>query len=395
MGSLSLVTEQSTKHNFFLYKIQYFAVFAGDALFTPFFALYFSSAGLTSIQSGVLLGLVPFCLFLGDFFFGFLSTSYKANLRLMKICALIQAICIFLVGSIHSFTGLAILISLANFASGALFQIQDGSSSICCAKSKKSFDSIRIYGSAAYAIILFLNYFVLKGGDLASYSLIFKVSSFFFALVIIINSFIGDYDDGKFLKKKSHDFHLGKRYLYYVIFYVLVVGSLSITAYYMPLYMKGLGLGDNEYSLFYCLRVICQMSVIICFHKFIYPRLKSYRNCLFLGGALITLSTLCGVILPFKYPLAILYNVTKGFGDGFIIVSSVGFLHETLGDKQITLGITLASACHNLFCGVGNLVSPYIYASSNYIVLFGILLGVALLGYCFLFLTSKNPSTCS
>src|SRR5574344_390911 len=167
MGSLSLMTEKSTKHNFFLYKLQYFAVFAADALFTPFFALYFSAVGLTSIQSGVLLGLVPFCLFLGDFFFGLLSTSYKANLRLMKICALIQAICIFLVGSIHSFIGLAILISLANFASGALFQIQDGSSSICCAKDKKSFDSIRIYGSAAYAIILFLNYFVLKGGDLA------------------------------------------------------------------------------------------------------------------------------------------------------------------------------------------------------------------------------------
>jgi MFS family permease len=392
MGSLSLITEQATKHNFSLYKLQYFAVFAGDALFTPFFALYFSAVGLTSFQAGILLGLVPFCLFLGDFFFGLLSTSYKANLWLMKLCAFIQAICIFLVGSINSFVGLAILISLANFASGALFQIQDGSSSICSAKEKKSFDSIRIYGSAAYALILFFNYFLLKKGDVSSYALIFKISSFFFVLVILINSFIGDYGEGKFLKKKSHDFHFGKRYIYYVIFYVLVVGSLSITAYYMPLYMKGLGLGDNEYSLFYCLRVLCQMSVILCFHKFIYSRLKSYRNCLFFGGALVTISTLCGLILPFKYPLAILYNFTKGFGDGFIIVSSVGFLHETLGDKQITLGITLASACHNLFCGVGNLVSPYIYTSTNYIVLFGILLGIALLGYCFLFLTPKKPS---
>jgi PPP family 3-phenylpropionic acid transporter len=390
MESLSLVNRNNKNHNFALYKLEYFFIYSGDALFSPFFALFFASAGLTTIQSGILLGLVPFFLFLGDFVCGFLSTSYKRNLTIIRMCCLLEALWIFLTGAAISFNSLLFFISLASFSNGALFQIQDGSSSICCGKEKRSFDSIRIYGSIAYAVALFLDYFFLKDASIETYSTIFKLSSFLFVGAFFISSLMKDYPDTVFIKEKKQSFHFDLYFFYYVLFYVLVNVSVGIAGYYMPLYLKELGLSDNEYSLFYSIRVVCEISIILPYHKFIYPLLKSHKKCLVIGAALYILSTFMGVVVPTQYALVSLYSCLRGFGSGFVIVSSVGFLQDSLGDNKITSGLTLVCALTNLFSGIGNLVAPYIYTSTSFIVLFGILFGVGLLGYLFLFLIPRT-----
>jgi hypothetical protein len=202
MESLSLVNRDTKNHNFALYKLEYFFIYSGDALFSPFFALFFTSAGLTITQSGILLGLVPFFLFLGDFVCGFLSTSYRRNLTIIRVACLLEALWIFLTGAVTSFSWLLIFISLASFSNGALFQIQDGSSSICCGKEKRSFDSIRIYGSIAYAVALFLDYFFLKDASFETYSAIFKLSSLLFVCAFFTNMAMKSYPDSVFTKEK-------------------------------------------------------------------------------------------------------------------------------------------------------------------------------------------------
>jgi PPP family 3-phenylpropionic acid transporter len=395
MESLSLVNRDTKNHNFALYKLEYFFIYSGDALFSPFFALFFTSAGLTITQSGILLGLVPFFLFLGDFVCGFLSTSYRRNLTIIRVACLLEALWIFLTGAVTSFSWLLIFVSLASFSNGALFQIQDGSSSICCGKEKRSFDSIRIYGSIAYAVALFLDYFFLKDASFETYSAIFKLSSLLFVCAFFTNMAMKSYPDSVFTKEKRTSLHFDVHFFYYVLFYVLVNTSVGIAGYYMPLYLKELGLSDNEYSLFYSIRVVCEISIILPYHKFIYPLLKSHKKCLIIGAALYIVSTFMGVVVPTQYALVSLYSCLRGFGSGFVIVSSVGFLQDSLGDDKITSGLTLVCALTNLFSGIGNLVAPYIYSETSYIVLFGILFGLGLLGYFFLFLipSSKKQTT--
>jgi len=374
-------------HNFAFYKAQYFFVFSGDALFSPFFALFFVAAKLSTFESGVLLGLVPFFLFVGDFLCGLLSKSYKINLLMMRILCLLEAVMIFLCGTFTSFPALVVIISLASLSNGALFQTQDASSSICCKKEKKGFDSVRIYGSIAYCLALFLDYFFLKDATLETYSLIFRLSSFIFILAFLSTLGNKDYPDVVFAKTSKAKLHFDKNFLFFLIFYVLVNGAVNIAGYYVPLYLKELGLGDNEYSLFYSIRVVCEICIILPYHKFILPLFKSHKNCLIIGTCLLLLSLFMSVVVPYKMPLVALYNCFRGFGSGFMIVSGVGFLLETLGDERMTSGLALVSAITNLFSGVGNLVSPYVYTGSSFILLFGILLGIGLLGYVSLFFT--------
>src|SRR5574344_1515681 len=93
----------SNKGNVAFFKGEYFLIYFADALFTPFLALYFTAIGFTSFEKGILLGLIPFCLFLGDILFGKLATSYKKNLLLIKILCLSEALWIFLSACFTSF----------------------------------------------------------------------------------------------------------------------------------------------------------------------------------------------------------------------------------------------------------------------------------------------------
>lgn len=383
----------SNKTNTAFFKGEYFLIYFADALFTPFLALYFTAIGFTSFEKGILLGLIPFCLFLGDVLFGKLATSYKKNLLLIKILCLSEALWIFLSACFTSFWPLLIFVCLAHFNNGALFQLQDGACSIACSHEKKSYDSVRIYGSVAYAIALFLDFFILGDGSVSSYSLIFKISSLILVSSLFFSVFIKPYDEKK--QANATPFHLSKSFLLYLAFYVLLFGSTNVAGYNIPLYLKELGLSDNNYSLVNSFRVVCEILIIVPFHKFIYPRLKSYKNCLLLGGALFALSSLSGVIFTNELALAIINSCLRGFGSGFIIVSSVGFLHEALGDNNVTFGITLSVGAMDVFCGVGNLVAPYIYTGSSFIVLFGVLSGLSLLGLVFLLFIPKERAVAS
>jgi predicted MFS family arabinose efflux permease len=77
--------------------------FFGDALFTAFISLYLVSIDLNALEKGIVLGLVPIGLFLGNLFYSRFAKSYKDNIRLLKIISLIEGLLILFFGFIKNF----------------------------------------------------------------------------------------------------------------------------------------------------------------------------------------------------------------------------------------------------------------------------------------------------
>ena len=50
-------------------NLVYLSAFFGDALFSPFIALYFISLGFSDFQRGILLALIPISTILGNFIY--------------------------------------------------------------------------------------------------------------------------------------------------------------------------------------------------------------------------------------------------------------------------------------------------------------------------------------
>ena len=51
-------------------NLVYLSSFFGDALFTPFIALYYISIGYSDFQRGILLALIPISTIVGNFIYG-------------------------------------------------------------------------------------------------------------------------------------------------------------------------------------------------------------------------------------------------------------------------------------------------------------------------------------
>jgi len=372
-----------------LIRVTYFTAFFADALFTPFLALYFLSVGLSKNECGILLAIVPFATFFGNYFYAFLLRRGIKPLFLMRLLSLFEGIVVLAIGFISQFWGLLVLLSFFSLNNSPYFQIQDSYSAGETKRWGKSFYSIRIFGSLAYATALLLGYFLLKNVD---YRSVFVISSVFFFVDFALTFFLHESGNNDFPQRdiqKKNNFLSNRHLVLYVIFYVLVFGSLSIGSYVLPIHLKELGLADNEYSAFNGLRVLCEILAVFLSTK-IEKWLKGSKNSLIVSSVLFLLSSLVVVCVKGAYPIVIANYLLRGFGGGLFIVSSVHYVQTIVGDSALSKGLTISAGTMNLFVGLGNLASPYLYDSWSFPFLFGILALFQGIGLIFLIVSPKT-----
>lgn len=373
-----------------VFRSQYFVLYFADALYTPFLSLFFASTGLTPYQSGILLALVPFFMVAGDLFFSLFSTSYKRNVFLFRITFLVEALTIALLAYFQSFTALVILISLSSFNNGALFQIQDGAANYACEKNGKEYSSIRIFGSLSYVVALLLSFFLLK---YISYSIVFLISACFFLLSFGLSFLLSSYPEETrrgTVEKALWRPLFTRGFILYFIFNALLYGSVSVMAYYLPVYLKGLGISDSQYSLFSSLRVAIEVLTVLLYPKVLKPLFRNNnKTALLVGGFVYALSSAVPLIFSDPY-IAIVGNYfLRGVGNGIILVALVAYVDELVGHSTLARGLVIASAGMNIFTGVSNFVSPYVYLNIGYLAMFAILFGLGILG-CLILLIPRS-----
>ena len=164
-------------------NLVYLSSFFGDALFTPFIALYYISIGFSDFQRGILLALIPISTIVGNFIYGKLSNKLTRNIRLLKLLGLMNALIIILIGFIKNYYVLLFLTALFGLNNSPYFSMQDGVGVSLCEQEKKIYSRTRMFGSIGYCLALISGSYLV---DLFNYTIIFIISGSFFALVNVI-----------------------------------------------------------------------------------------------------------------------------------------------------------------------------------------------------------------
>jgi PPP family 3-phenylpropionic acid transporter len=383
--------------NVALFRMVYFLIYFADALFTPFYGLYLLSLNFSASEVSIVLGVIPFAACLGSLLLGRLSSTFKRNILLLKILILVEICGVILLAFLSNFGVLVGVVILLAFANGVYYQIEDGACSLALKKEGKSFSSVRIFGSLGFLSALGACYGLL---NIWPYRYLFSLAAGIFFLAFVLLHFLSTYPEeipqGVSSSKKGRwgDLFSNRSFLFFLCFYFLLNGMVSVEGYCLPLYLNSLGMSDQDYSLLNAFRVAVEV-VAVFFYRPIKKLLKSDRNCLLIGSFILLLSSIG--IIAFKDPYAIAFTnyACRGIGGALLFIGFVDYLSNILPASSLTKGLALCSALMDIMTGTFNFASAPIYLSTSFWTFFLILSGVGALGFAFLFLAKdeRNLST--
>ena len=118
------------KRLFFSLAGLYLLFYIGDAFLTSYHSLYFVERGMTPEQQSILVGSLPFSIFLGCFIMGFLDKNPKMTIWLFRFSALIETIGVIIYAYCTSFWSLLLLSFILGFFNGAPFAFMDSFANI-------------------------------------------------------------------------------------------------------------------------------------------------------------------------------------------------------------------------------------------------------------------------
>ena len=347
-------------------NLVYLSSFFGDALFTPFIALYYISIGFSDFQRGILLALIPISTIVGNFIYGKLSNKLTRNIRLLKLLGLMNALIIILIGFIKNYYVLLFLTALFGLNNSPYFSMQDGVGVSLCEQEKKIYSRTRMFGSIGYCLALISGSYLV---DLFNYTIIFIISGSFFALVNVILLFVkAPKDDEIELEKKKisyKELFSNKLFVKYILFYLLLNGMWVIGESYSSTYFNYLDVSDSTYSLMFGIQVGIEVLVIFLISKFIkkqeYLKFVLISSCFVIAIRYLIMGTLIPVDI-----LIVIVSILRGIGWGGLLSSHLPVVKKILGIDLTTKGITFLAILTNLIGSIGNFVSPYIYTGLSF-----------------------------
>lgn len=376
------------KRNPAVYRLLYLAIFLGDALFSPFYSLFYQSVGFGEEQ-GILLACVPFSLFLGDWIFSYFTTSFKRSLRMMRILSFLEVLSVVAFGFCRNFPAILTMTIVASFFNSAYFQIQDGTCVVAVKRVGKRYSSVRIYGSIAYVAALLAGYFFV--GKIP-YEILFVISACFFLIGFFLTFFIVPVDDETPAERgvaapaneKKQTLFGNRNFVLYLLFNTLFFGATNTLGYLLTPYLtQQLGLSDNAYSLWYGIRVVAEVTCLLLF-PLMFRGLKYHKRSILIGSLGFLISSFLCVFVTDRTALVSSVFLVRGFANGFLLVSTVVFVHHLVGDKLVTRALVISAGLSNAFTGIWNLVGDTIAKDVSYPFLFVVLTVIQVIGFLFL-----------
>ena len=363
----------------------------GDAILSSYYSLYFIHNGLDAHQQSLLLGLIPFCLFLGCLTLSLLAKGGKRTLWLFRICAVIETGLTFGFAFCHSFTSLAILTVLLSFFNGAPFAFLESHAVLSIEGQNIRYGTIRIFGTLGYVVSLALGYFLL--GNLPFEQCYYFSATFFF--IAFVWSFLTrpatDNEEEEQVEAPKHK--IGKAIILLILGLVLVNGSMVAYTYLLPVRLKDLGLNDADYSFMRAVGIAVEAVMLLLvpfFHRFFEKHRKVPFYIASLGFGLASF-LVCFMNEPFSCGYVSL--TVTGIAKGFFFAYSMYLIEEVASKKRLSQVVLIINGLYNLLSSGLNLSSSYIYLATSFAVYFGILAAIEVAGFLvLLFLPLKKPS---
>ena len=357
----------------------YLLFYMGDAILSSYYSLYFIHNGLDAHQQSILLGLIPFCLFLGCFVLSLLAKGTKRTLWLFRICAAIETGLTLGFAFCHSYASLAVLTVLLSFFNGAPFAFLESHALLSIEGKKIRYATIRIFGTFGYIVSLALGYFLLR--DLPFEQCYFFSAGFFFLALVLSFFATPAQEEKKEAEVQEPKRKLNRATVLLVISLVLINGALVASTYLLPVRLKGLGLADADFSIMRAFGIGVEALMLLLipfFHRFCRKHKKAPFIITSLGFAL-AMSLVCFIDEPFL--CGYLHLSVVGISKGFFFAYEMYLIEEVVGKSALSKALLLINGSYNLLGSLLNLVSSNVYLTAGFGVYFGILAGLEVLGF--------------
>lgn len=378
------------KRNPTIYRFLTLSLYFGDACFTPFFSLYFAQSNLSLLETSILLALVPFSFFAGNIFYSFFETSWKRNVFLIRLIAILEAVFLVALAYSRSFIFLLPSTILAAFHNSCMFGLIDGMGAGSAKRREIPYSFIRIMGSVGYITASIFAFFFM---DKIGYTWMFTISALIIFLCFPISFLLVPFKGDEFVKRVelTEAFNVEKKPFFknpnlwlFLVFSALYYGGLNNYNYIVPIFMEQNGLTAGQTAIWTVVRVSVEM-VIMLLIPFFTKLLKGNKNLLVAACSFGLLALLINAVLTNFQVILWLTFISRGLGYGFGLVAIVLFAEDIVGERDCSKACSLSNGVVYCLCGLLNLASPFIYENIGFTAYFWIIFAIMATGLASLF----------
>jgi predicted MFS family arabinose efflux permease len=362
------------------YKLIYFIRYFGDALFSPFFAMYFVAKGLSAENLGIVLAISPITTLLANPFWSYVVKDLKTSRRVLKIMTLVQGILVIALTRISGFELIALVVALFAFFTSPYAGVLDGFTASFTHKNHLEYGPIRIYASIGYVIALSgAGYLIVYLG----YDILFVTAGAFFLLASLLTFALRPTDQGETgvapkTERNIKALFQNRNYLKFLLFYTLMMGSFLIGETFVGVYMTAdRGLSIVGYGWVFCGFVFVEVLAMqyLNVHGSHFDEKK-----MFLVASLLFAIRYLAYAFSLPLPLLIAFSMLRGISAGIVIYAFIKYVVLVAGLSNVTAAILFISLSCSLFSGLGNFFAGEFLARFGFAHFYLLIAGLVLCG---------------
>lgn len=360
-------------------RLLVFVRFLGESLYFPFVSLYLSSVGFETHQIGIVIASSSItALVCAPIYSAICKTPRQAKIALM-VMSVLEPLCIVLLILSKSFILSLCSIILVSIFSSTNYGLLDSLMALTAKQEKQEFSKIRVFGSSSYLLGVLLSSYIIK---YLGYRVLFSMAISLFVLTLLLYFTIKAPNKEETIKEKSSfkEIFKNKSFLLYVIFYVLLIGSMQVSDDFFSLYLKEEGGKDHYYSYVMVGFIVIEILTMSLF-KYWFKHLgyKAY----FVSAFVLVIRLFIQMLDVSNLGVLMASQMLRGITWGIALSLNSRFIVELLGFSKSTRGIIFTTFMVSVFTAIFKYAGGYIIEDIGYPNFYKIFFVVALA--CFIY----------
>lgn len=334
----------------------------GESLCMPYISLFLLGKGFTQSQIGIIIGLIPLTsLVCAPIYSKIFNTSKKAKNALSVMSAVESLLVVALLLFNAGFAAVIAIIVAISIITSSNYGLLDSLLGLICERNGKTFGSVRIYGAVSYLIGSLCAGLLTKA---AGYEVMFSLAAAVYVAVSVTFIFIkAPLPEGEQARTANVGSVLcDKRFMAYVLFYVLFIGCMQVCDDFYSLYLVSKGNPDYYYSYVMLGFVAVEIITMFLMNKFAKPELKY----LFIACGVLCARTIIQSIPALPTWVLIASQLSRGIIWGITLYVSTPYIIKLLGFERSTTGIVLCTFFLSVFTCIFKLCGGYIISAIGY-----------------------------
>ena len=359
-----------------------FIRFFGDAFFYAFLARYFSTLNFTSIQIGLLLGIIPGMAVVGNIILSKVATNLRVNRIIFVTWILVESTFIIFSGFITSFWWVLLFDCICCFCSNSFYNLFDTFIIYIANKVEKTYSSIRVFGTVAYIFSTFIGGFLISK---IGYKYVFLIGGILMIIAALIFIFIkfdqSDFNlseqEDKKEKTKLHLLFKNKSYILYFISIIVILGIHWSSDNIYNLYTSYLQIDDATFGYFTSGSMIVEAVTLVIASRF--RKFKSLKAMFILSASCLVIRLSIFAIPNLNNYVYLSAQLLRGVTYGLLMSSNLYLLSNIVPHKYVNKCFFIAFAADESFSALINLTSTTIISVTSYTFIFILLAIIAIL----------------